>query len=522
MRPIPVVTSQEMARIEKLAYAAGASEEEFMERAGAGVAIRVQAMIARYHLEPKILLIAGSGNNGGDGFVAARLLLKGEFSAKVMALFPREATSRLSQQMRAAFEAAGGVVQEITHEDEIDFSGATLIVDGILGTGFHGEITGVVRAAIERANRSKLPILAIDIPSGIDGTRGAIGGVAIKAQETCFLGMAKKGAFIGEAWNNTGAVHVHDFGLKAKYVDQAESEFYLVKEQTLPLPEIVRTRHKYSAGYVVGLGGSPSMPGAALLSSLAALRAGAGIVRLFYASSKDPFELQAMQAALSYAPHELVRESYSYSDLSRIFAEMKRASALFVGPGLGLNQEVHEMLSALFSIVDKPIVIDADALTHLSRGDLPIPQCAILTPHQGEMKRLLGLEGDIAVSDLLERCQQFAKEKRVTLLLKGAPTFVFGPATKPFIIAQGDPGMATAGSGDVLTGIVAALFAQRKIVGFQPQCYAQDAALGALLHGLAGEAASALKTSYSLIASDLIEMLPAAFKRLQAAQHVEY
>jgi NAD(P)H-hydrate epimerase len=252
-------------------------------------------------------------------------------------------------------------------------------------------------------------------------------------------------------------------------------------ESSLRLPPIIPHRHKYQAGYVLGLSGSTLFQGAPKLAGLAALRAGAGIVRIFH------------QGDIGSSPMELIAEPWGET---RWHQELKRANSLFVGPGLGIDRPTIDFASLLI-----PLVVDADYL----QEDLSFPQQAILTPHRQEMARLLGV-GTIGEEELFARAQKFVDERRVIVVLKGAPTFVFSQDTLPLLIDRGDPGMATAGSGDVLTGIIAALLAQ-KIV---PR---EAAVLGVYLHAVAGETAASDLTSYSMIASDLLLYLHKAFKQ---------
>ena len=230
------------------------------------------------------------------------------------------------------------------------------------------------------------------------------------------------------------------------------------------------------------------MGGAAHLSSLACLRTGAGIVRLFYMPGMDTASL----------PVEIIREE---CDLARIEEESKRARSFFVGPGLGRTKEVEKFLKKLLNLLNHPTVFDADALYFFAQNPrITIPLPSILTPHREEMRRLLQ-DSD----PTLQHCQNFAQEKGVTLVLKGAPTFIFQNAEKPVVVTAGDPAMATAGSGDVLTGILAALLA-KKLSPIEAAC------LGCYLHGKAGEAAAAQQTSRGVIASDLIDHLPDALR----------
>jgi NAD(P)H-hydrate epimerase len=329
-----------------------------------------------------------------------------------------------------------------------------------------------------------VPVLSIDIPSGVNGSTGEVETTAIHATITCCLGLPKIGCFIGQGWNYTGALVTCDIGIPAEIVSQAKPVALLLKPQSLQLPPIVRTRHKYEAGYVVAVSGSPDMPGAAALATLATLRSGAGIVRLFTGA-----------LAANFAP-EVIREPI---DLERILEEQKRADALLIGPGLGRSPQVHASMQKLFPRLNKPAVVDGDGLYHLSTFSLPAG--SILTPHHGEMNRLLG------EAPTLQNCQKWVDTHAVTVILKGAPTILFHPKRHPLIITTGDPGMATAGSGDVLTGITAALLAQK----MPPD---QAAPLAVYLHGRAGELAAEEHTSYSMIASDLIHYLPQAFAEL--------
>ena len=301
--------------------------------------------------------------------------------------------------------------------------------------------------------------------------------------------MPKIGFFIGKGWDHIGELIYADFGLPKTVIAEAQAEAYLIDEEMLStfLPPIKRSRHKYEAGYVLSIAGSFGMTGAAILSSFAALCSGAGIVRLFYP--------QGLEGTMVKAPLELLTESWNF-DLKRVLEEAHRAKSFLIGPGLGRTPEVQKMLANLLSQITLPCVLDADALYFLSENpQQKLPEATIFTPHHKEMERLLHTEVSFTA------CQCFVNEKKVTLVLKGAPTVIFHPQRKPLIIPRGDPGMATAGTGDVLTGILASLLAQ----GLDTY---KAAALGVYLHALAGEIAALEKTSYCLIASDLSSTFP--------------
>lgn len=478
---LKVVTAQEMARIESLAYTAGAEERLYMQQAGKAIAEYMRDYIRINSLEKEVLLFIGKGNNGGDAYAAGSELLVNGYRVKAVALFPMDQCSPLSQEQAERFKKAGGEIAPFP----IPLPKQGVILDGLLGTGFHGKIEGLLLDAVRAANASSLPILSIDIPSGVNGNTGQVETEAIQATETLYLGLPKLGFFLEQGWEHVGALRYIDFGLSQEAIVQAKAEAHLFHPDFASdlLPKIKRTRHKYQAGYLVAVAGSETMSGAALLSSLAALRTGAGIVRLFHLCETIT------------PPYEIIAES---AEQEKVLIELQRARALLIGPGLGRSKEAKRLTQFLLAHSDLPCVIDADALYFLAEHPAwKVYGRSILTPHRKEMERFLN-----AVPNLTN-CQDFVEKRECTLVLKGAPTVIFYPNTTPLIIGRGDPGMATAGTGDVLTGIIGGLLAQ----GLTPY---QAAVTGVFLHALAGESAASDLTSYSLIASDLIQHLPAA------------
>lgn len=471
-----VVSVDEMRRIESLAYQQGHRDVDFMDKAGLGIAQHVQDHVERYSLDKHVIALVGKGNNGGDALTAALHLLSAGYYVEVLLAYPLESCSPLCRAKYDLYRSAGG-------KFTTTIKGAGLILDGLVGTGFQGKAEGSLAELIALANQSSLPILSIDIPSGLNATTGTIGSVAIHAAQTLYLGLPKIGFFIEQGWDVVGELVHIDFGLPSLYVADAQAEAHLIDESALEMPQMRRSQHKYAAGYVLGIAGSSTAGGAAALASLAVLRTGAGIVRLFHSYGMETAGL----------PWEILREP---REKKRIAEESVRASAYFVGPGLGRTDEVHRFLKKRLPSLTHPAVLDADALFFLPRLRLPKGP-VILTPHRGEMARLID---DHAT---LKNCQEYVEKNQATLLLKGGPSFIFHPKRAPLIMTRGNPGMATAGAGDVLTGIVAALLAQK----VEPRT---AAALGATLHGLAGEIAAREKTPYGLIASDIISYLPEA------------
>lgn len=486
--------------LEKAAYRDGSSETDFMEEAGSGVALVVHEFAERYGVARHIAILCGKGNNAGDAYVAGIHLLHLEYSVQVFQIHTLSECTDLTRKNAARFLNDGGRIHEVKNvEEELSLPEQGLILDGLFGTGFHGEIQEPYTSVIQAANESGLMIIAVDIPSGLNGETGVASVPTINATETAYLGLPKSGFFLNDGWDKVGYLRYVDFGLPSEYIDEVEADLILLTPDLLIplLPKIVRTRNKYERGLVAGLAGSRGMPGAALLASLAGLRGGAGIVKLLYPLG--------MEAELGSNPLEIVKIGYSPKETKKILELMNQATSCFVGPGLSTSPDATHLISTVLSKITAPLVIDADALNIIAKENLEIPKGAILTPHRGEMARLLNMPKEAKITtDFLKFCQSWVEEQLVTLILKGGPTFVFHPYEPIHVNPTGDPGMATAGAGDVLTGLLAALLAQ-KMSPF-------DAArLGVYLHGLAGEHAAQEKSSYCVIASDLLDQLPAAF-----------
>lgn len=488
-----------MAQLEERAYQNGASEEDFMEQAGKGIAEATDCFVSTHKLSKNILLLCGKGNNGGDAYVAGTYLIKKNYHVTAFQVTSIDQASSLCKKNHKRFLSSGGEIHEINQSKEISPKEG-VILDGLFGTGFKGVVKEPFASVIHQANNSGLPIIAIDIPSGLCGESGIVEGEAIQAKETFFLGLPKKGFFLQDGWNHVGKLRYIDFGLPKQLAKELETDMIMINSDWMKplLPPIVNNRHKYQVGLVVGLAGSPGMPGAAILSSTAALRGGAGIVRLLHPIG--------MEAELASSPHELIKLPYQFDEHEKIIETLNAAKATFLGPGIGRNSAVRTLLQNIFPRLEKPCVIDADALTIIAEDKLSVPKGAILTPHVGEMIRLLKISVPRpSTMEFLETCQEYVDKKNTTLILKGGPSFIFHPG-KPIVVnPYGDPGMATAGSGDVLTGLVAALLAQ----GLTQY---NAAKLGVFLHGISGENAAKKETSYCMIASDIITHFPDGFR----------
>lgn len=492
-----VVTATEMALLEQEAFKEGASPDLFMQNAAGGIAAAISDYMRSVSAQKRITLIAGKGNNAGDGFSAAIILMTRGFKVEAFQLYPIEECTPLCQKYAKKFQESGGVIHFIKGSDEFILPLNGIILDGVFGTGFKNEPSEFICDVFNKINEVKVPVFSIDIPSGLEGDSGYVKKAAVKADFTIFLGLPKKGFFIRDGWNYVGhLVHV-DFGLDPKFIEKSHFEFEMLtlREVSCLVPEIKRSRHKYQSGFVIGISGCKEMMGASILSGMGALKSGAGIVKLIHL--EDEFTNSSVYP-------ELIHKTFKCKQLDEILLFIEKANALYIGPGIGLDLKVEKFLIEFFKTIDKTCVIDADALTLIAQNKIELPKKAILTPHTGEAKRLLNIQDD-DIEVLLKASQSYVDEKDVILVLKGAPTFIFSKNQQPFVNITGDPGMATAGSGDVLTGMMAAL------------CSTQDAdplscaKLAVFLHGKAGEFAAAKNTSFALTATDILKSIHKAW-----------
>lgn len=494
-----VITPSQMRSLEEQAYRDGASKSDFMEEAGSGVGLVVHEFAERFGMERQVILLCGKGDNAGDAYVAGVHLLHLDYHVHAYQLFPMNECSKLCKENAERFTKEGGLLTIVGYDEEIPYPVDGIILDGIFGTGFHGSVEEPFASRIMEANNAGLPIISVDIPSGLDGETGQHGGAVIIASETAFLGLPKTGFFINDGWNAVGKLRFVDFGLSGDYIEEMFSEMEMLDDLLmLPLlPAVKRTRHKYEAGYVLGIAGSEQMPGSAILSAISALRGGAGIVRLFHP--------EGIQELLSSSPYEIVKTPFTPKDFTPILTELKRAGSIYIGPGIGKEAFAKQTLKALLPEIEVPCVLDADALNLLAENKYDLPTQTVLTPHLGELYRLLHLRKKLPPNpELFKLCQSYVEENNVTMVLKGGPTFIFHPGAPIHVSPVGDPGMATAGAGDVLTGLIASLLAQ----GLSTH---DAACLGVYLHGTAGDLAANDLTSYCMVASDLLDFFPQAF-----------
>lgn len=435
----------------------------------------------------RVTVVCGPGNNGGDGYVLGRLARAVRIDVTVVALTD---TAQLRGDARRAhddFVAAGGVVHEWS---EACLENAEVVVDAIFGTGLSRTLDPVMIERIAAINECGVPILALDIPSGLDSDTGAVWGAAIVAERTLsFIGL-KLGFYLGEGPNHTGIVLFDDLDLPPGATSFVEPSALRIGEHSLAdlLPRRRRTTHKGQQGSVLVIGGGIGMAGAARMAGEAALRAGAGLVTV----ATWPDNVASITAS---RPELMCRGVANADDLEPM---IERADILAIGPGLGRDSWSQELLDkALLS--DKPTVIDADALNLLSHAPRANSKW-ILTPHPGEAGRLLGISTAEVQCNRLQSARELAKRFAGTVVLKGAGTLVVSGDCLPYICDQGNPGMASPGMGDVLTGVIAGIAAQTADLP-------GAARVGVLVHAMAGDMA-ARRGERGLLATDLFGYLP--------------
>jgi ADP-dependent NAD(P)H-hydrate dehydratase / NAD(P)H-hydrate epimerase len=489
---IELLTTAEMAEADRLTIAGGIAGFELMENAGRAVA---ESVAARHPPGTRIAVVAGPGNNGGDGFVAARVLA--ELGYRVRVLLVGDA-GRLKGDAALAAHSWKGHTELATPAALLPADG---IIDALFGAGLDRPVEGAALAMIAAMNGAGVPILAVDLPSGINGTSGAVMGVAVDAAETVTFFRRKVGHLLLPGRLHCGSIRVADIGIRPSVLDRIAPRTSVNAPDLwagkFPVPRV--DGHKYTRGHAVVVSGGLSTTGAARLAARGALRAGAGLVTI--ASPRDAL---LVNAAASLAV--MVRPVDGADQLAEFLRDARR-NAVVLGPGGGVGPQMRELVLAALA-GERAVVLDADALT--SFADAPQTLMAVvkkrsaatlLTPHEGEFSRLFKMLDDKARSKL-ERARKAAEAAGAIVLLKGPDTVVAAPDGRAAISDNAPPWLATAGSGDVLAGLAAGLLAQG-MPGFEA------AAAAAWLHGEAG-----VEAGPGLIAEDLPEAIPRVYRRL--------
>ncbi|MDO9429081.1 MAG: NAD(P)H-hydrate dehydratase [Methylobacterium sp.] len=491
-----LLTVEAMRRVDAAAIRGSTAGAQLMARAGAAVADRVRARLPE---GGRVLVLCGPGNNGGDGFVAARSLVEDGISVDLAALVP---VADLKGD--AAGAAAGWTGPVLRVSDIVNFSAYGLVVDALFGAGLSRDLDGDAAACVERLARAAVPVIAVDVPSGIDGDTGAVRGVAVRAVETVTFVALKVGHLLQPGRAHCGTLHVAEIGTGDADLDAGFGTDAPLWRNGPALwgravPRLEATSHKYTRGHVLVLSGPVHRTGAARLAARGALRIGAGLVTVAAPAA-------AMAENAAHLTAIMLRACDSADDLDDLLVD-ERLNVVLAGPGLGMGEATRDLV-AVAAAASRRLVLDADALTsfkgqarllaaHLTEGDSQ----AVLTPHDGEFARLF--EGTDAVSDdlsKLERARRAASLAGAVVVLKGADTVIAAPDGRAAINDHGTPYLGTAGSGDVLSGLIAGLLAQ----GMDPF---EAAAAAVWMHGDAGR-----RHGPGLIAEDLPELIPAVLR----------
>jgi len=489
---IELLTTAEMTEADRLTIASGTPGIELMERAGGAVA---DAVAGAHSAASKVVVLAGPGNNGGDGFVAARVLRDRGYPVRILMV---EDFAKLKGDAALAAGRWDGPVEAASPEGLV---GASVVIDALFGAGLDRPVKGSALRMIEAINESGIPATAVDLPSGVNGTSGAVMGAAVQATRTVTFFRRKPGHLLLPGRRYCGLVTVADIGIQASTLAMIRPQTFAnalpLWTRTFPIPRV--EGHKYSRGHAVVVSGGASSTGAARLAARGALRAGAGLLTI--ASPRDALAVNAI-ANLAI----MVRQVDGPHELSAFLADRRR-NAIVMGPGLGVGNETRELVLAALS-GERAAVLDADALTSFSDHPAVLftaisgrgGSATVLTPHLGEFARLFPPTGEPPFK--LEQARQAAARAGAFVVLKGPDTVIAAPDGRAAINGNAPPWLATAGAGDVLAGIIGGLLAQG-MPGFEA------AAAGVWLHGEAGN-----QIGPGLIAEDLSEAMPRIYREL--------
>jgi NAD(P)H-hydrate epimerase len=498
-----VVTAGQMRELDRLTIEElGVPGALLMEHAGRAVADEVEKLV-RGRL--RVAIVCGNGNNGGDGFVAARWLREHGHDVRVVLCAGRPRAGGDAALHLSVYERQGGAVAGPEGLDAA-LAGAEIIIDAIFGTGLTRAIEGEVAGVIARLNAAPALRVAVDIPSGLDADTGRTLGVCVAADLTVTFAFAKIALVSSPGFEQCGVVKVAEIGIPRALPERLAIALTMheAADARALLPRRPRGGHKGTFGHLLVIAGSAGKTGAALLCASAGLRAGAGLCTLATPPDVRPLvEGRAWEVMLAELDPERPRDE----TLSALLELARGKRALAWGPGMPTSPAAGELLKAALAVLETPLVLDADALNHLARDPSVLPRArpqVVLTPHPGEAARLLASDVATVQADRVAAARKLADRTRAVVVLKGARTVVAEPGGRATINPTGNPGMGTGGTGDVLCGVIGALLAQ----GLAPF---DAAALGAHVHGLAGDLARDARGEIGLNAGDLLSSLPPAF-----------
>ena len=504
-----------------------------MENAGKAVADEVVDLLGNRYLQ-KVIVVTGSGNNGGDGFVAARHLHNGVLDVRVFHFGDRASAKGDALTNIEMAEKTGIPIDYTKNIDQLreELSDCDCVIDALLGTGARGDLKPEYANVVKLMNthRGAAPLIAVDIPSGLDADSGLelgpvgddmsnFGWAAVRADVTVTFGLPKVGLVTYPGAWYVGELAVADIGLPSELTDSIEPTAFLLGDAgdvwaKLALQPRKPDSHKGTFGHTAIVAGSVGMTGAATLSAEGALRIGTGLVTVLVPESlNDIMEVKLTEAMTIPVPQGRAR-AFGMASLDAVLGYVNRWDSAVIGPGFGRDEDTIEFAQELIKRIEKPAIIDADALYAVSR-DLSVLSNVkaplVITPHPGEMATLMGATSAEVQSNRLEIARSFAKEHNVTVVLKGAGTVIADPEGKAYINTTGTPGMATGGTGDVLSGMIGGLLAQSKGA-------ISSANAAVYLHGLAGEIAARKRGETAMLASDLADCIGDALREVESGK----
>ncbi len=477
------------------------SSLNLMERAAGRATDKILKL---YYGSFNFAVFVGPGNNGGDGLVIARLLAQKNLNVTVYFV---KFTDKLSEDFKANYKRLKEVpdvafIEIDTPEKFPNLKKGTVIIDAVFGSGLTRVLNGLPEEVVKKINHSDNDVVAIDSPSGLFAEENpAEERTVVKATHTLSFQHPKLSFFFAENEGYVGEFHIIDIGIHKDFIKNTDTPYYYVQKEDVKIRKRKKISHKGNYGHALLISGSYGKAGANILSAKAAHRTGAGLLT----SLVPVCNYQILQVA---TPETMLFIDDCEKNISQL-PDLTKYNATGVGPGIGFDEETKQMLKKLIETYDKPIVFDADAITILSENKdwiSKVPEGSIFTPHPKEFERLVGKSKNNF--DEMQKQIAFSKKYKVYIVLKGANTSVSTPEGKVYFNSTGNPGMATGGSGDVLTGIILSLFSQ----SYTPR---EAAIYGVFIHGLAGDFAAEKKGQYPLIASDIIDFLPEALKSLE-------
>ena len=486
-----------------------------MENAGIALAEEVKKHVNKHS---KIIIVVGMGNNGGDGLVCARHLHNESYLVKI---FMIGNLKKLSKDANHNFEIIkhlnlpvemindiGGVkkLSKIIAYDDV-------VVDCIFGIGITKAVEGVYELAINAINNSTGYIISCDIPSGVHASLGVVMKTAVRADKTVALCLPKVGNIMYPGAEYNGELVVKKIAIPKELIAEMDIPLETISHELIKLmiPKRQKNSHKGIYGKASIIAGSFGMTGAAILCGKSALRSGVGLLKLIIPESLHTIITTSVPEAVTVPLAETRKGVFGINQVEKLVQTCEAADVIAIGPGCGQNAEMNEILRHLITLVDKPVIIDADGLNTLARHVDVLGHKVnklVLTPHPGEMSRLTKLPLEVVNEHPIRTAKEFAQKWQVVVVLKGARTVIALPSGQTYLNINGNPGMATAGSGDVLTGIITSLVAQ----GLTPE---NAAIAGVYIHGYSGDLMVTQKGEYGLIAGDLIEGITQSFRNLE-------